>query len=87
MLKDKDLKHSMSLNKSEIELKERSEIFSIEDKEKRINSHLVRIELERDKKVLRRDKLKYMLIAYVGLLLVTFMKGSEYFSSIIGVKV
>ncbi len=51
-----------------------------------IQSHLVRIELERDRKLFRWDKFKFMILAYVTMIILTFLKGSDHFKSFIGVK-
>lgn len=51
-----------------------------------IESHLIRIELERDKKLFRWDKFQYMIVSYLSMLILTFLKGSDHFKSFIGIQ-
>jgi len=52
----------------------------------KLNSHLIEVELENDKKFFRWEKLKYLLISYFSLIILSFIRGSDNFKSIIGIK-
>ncbi len=52
---------------------------------KQMNENLVRIELERDNKILQWGKLKYMVYSYIAVIIITFLRGTESFKSLIGV--
>jgi len=44
------------------------------------------IEIEKDNVKLPLDKLSYMLLCYVVMLIITFLKGSEHVKSVIGIE-
>lgn len=51
-----------------------------------LSDNLVRIELQKDKVILRWDKLKYMLYSYISIFILSLIKGSDHFDSIVGVQ-
>lgn len=46
---------------------------------------LLSIEMEKDKNVLRMDKMIYMIISYIFLILISLLKGSDHTKSIINI--
>lgn len=47
--------------------------------------NLVKIELEKDQHVFQWNKLKYLVLSYTLMLFLTFMLGSDYFKSVVGI--
>ncbi len=47
---------------------------------------LVKKEMKRDEQIFQWNKIKVLLFSYIGILILSFMRGSLYFKSIIGIE-
>ena len=90
---ENNLKGINDLSNSVIELNQKNEMQAGETnggiKLKKIvslNENLVRIEIENDKRILRWHKIKYLIVSYIIMVSCSFIKGSEYYKSIFGIK-
>jgi hypothetical protein len=51
-----------------------------------MNAHLVRIELQRDQSLLQWKKIGILFLSYFGILMLSLIRGSHHFKSLIGVE-
>ena len=51
-----------------------------------MNANLVRIEITRDKRIFQIEKFKFMFLAYIIMLFLSLLRGSDKVESLIGVK-
>ncbi len=92
--KEKDMESSSNFKgdttgriDSKLQLQKNNEFDKSKNHNDNLNSQLIRIELENDSQFFRWDKLKYLIFSFFVMLLLSIIKGSSYFNSIIGVKV
>ncbi len=52
----------------------------------KLNNNLIRLEISKDQRIFQWEKLKYLLLCFVSIILLCLIRGSDKMPSLIGVE-
>jgi hypothetical protein len=56
------------------------------DNQIKLNKNLIRLEISKDKRIFQWEKLIYLVLSYISMILLSLLRGSDKMPSLIGVE-